>query len=105
MTAHVKWRRGAYLTLGDDWFCLTLDEVAPAQDYSHISFNISEEDFDAFSAALRENNIREWKENTSEGKSLYLLDPDGHKLEVHSGSLSSRLDELRNRPYDGLEWL
>lgn len=32
------------------------------------------------------------EENLSEGDSLYFLDPDGHKLELHVGSLQSRLD-------------
>ena len=105
MTAHVKWDRGAYLTLGDAWFCLSLDDVSPAADYSHISLTISEQDFAAFADMLRAQNIREWKQNVSEGNSLYILDPDGHKLEIHSGNLESRLEALRKHPYDGLEWL
>ncbi len=105
MKAHVCWDKGAYLSLGDLWFCLSCDEVSPAKDYSHLAFDISEEDFSAFAAKLRQAGVKEWKQNKSEGYSLYLLDPDGHQLEVHSGTLQSRLNLLKQTPYTGLVWL
>lgn len=105
MKAHVRWDKGAYLSLGDLWFCLSCDEVSPAKDYSHLAFDIAEADFPAFAAKLLQAGVKEWKQNTSEGDSLYLLDPDGHQLEVHCGCLQSRLDSLKMKPYAGLEWL
>ncbi|RVT40550.1 fosfomycin resistance glutathione transferase [Rheinheimera sediminis] len=105
MKAHVRWDKGAYLSLGDLWFCLSCDKVSPATDYSHVAFDIAEHDFPAFVTKLRQAGVTEWKQNTSEGDSLYLLDPDGHQLEVHCGALQSRLDALKNNPYAGLEWL
>jgi len=42
-----------------------------------------------------------WKDNKSEGISLYFMDPDGHKLEVHVGEWKSRLDEYKqNAKYE-----
>lgn len=105
MKAHVRWDKGAYLSLGDLWFCLSCDEVSPAKDYSHLAFDIAEADFPAFAAKLLQAGVKEWKQNKSEGDSLYLLDPDGHQLEVHCGCLQSRLDSLKKKPYAGLEWL
>ena len=105
MKAHVRWDSGAYLSLGDVWFCLSCDEASPGKDYSHIALDIAEEDYAAFAGKLRSAEVREWKQNKSEGRSLYFLDPDGHKLEVHCGSLQSRLTSLESRPYPGLEWL
>ena len=104
MTAHVRWDSGAYLNLADVWFCLSCDTVAPSKDYSHIALDIAEQDFELFARKLRAANVTEWKQNKSEGSSLYFLDPDGHKLEVHSGELQNRLDSLRSKPYAGLIW-
>ena len=105
MKPYVRWDKGAYLSLGDIWFCLSCDEAKPGQDYSHIDFDIAAADFDIMCAKLRAVNVVEWQQNQSEGCSLYLLDPDGHKLEIHSGNLASRLAFLKSKPYQGLEWL
>lgn len=102
---HVKWRQGAYLSLGDLWLCLSVDKPDEKSDYSHIAFSISQQDFRDFSHKLVQLDIAQWKENKSEGDSLYLLDPDGHKLEIHSGDLYSRLESIKHQPYEGLEWL
>lgn len=104
-TAHVRWLGGAYLSLGELWLCLSCDQSLPARDYSHVAFSVSEEAFAPFCATLRAAGVREWKQNRSEGQSLYLLDPDCHQLEIHVGSLQSRLDTLRQQPYQGLQWL
>ncbi|AQW59445.1 fosfomycin resistance glutathione transferase [Vibrio owensii] len=102
---HVKWKQGAYLSLGDLWLCLSVDKPDEKTDYSHIAFSISQQDFTDFSHKLIKFDIAQWKENKSEGDSLYLLDPDGHKLEIHSGDLYSRLESIKHQPYQGLEWL
>ncbi|KIF54246.1 fosfomycin resistance glutathione transferase [Vibrio owensii] len=102
---HVKWKQGAYLSLGDLWLCLSVDKPDEKSDYSHIAFSILQQDFTDFSYKLIELDIAQWKENKSEGDSLYLLDPDGHKLEIHSGDLYSRLESIKHQPYEGLEWL
>lgn len=105
MTAHVRWDTGAYLSLGSIWFCLSCDNVAPNMDYSHIALDIAEPDFTDFAAKLRQADVAEWKQNISEGQSVYFLDPDGHKLEAHCGNLQTRLEVLKHKPYAGLVWL
>jgi catechol 2,3-dioxygenase-like lactoylglutathione lyase family enzyme len=100
-----RWNRGAYLALGDLWLCLGYDahvRNGPLGEHTHLALSVGREDFDAFVRKVAEGAHPTWKENTSEGKSIYLLDPDGHKLEVHAGSSGSRLAALRKEPYDGL---
>lgn len=107
LTPIAKWLRGAYLQAGDDWICLSLDadaRNAPHPDYTHLAFSVPSQAFNDVADAIRASNAPMWKHNSSEGDSLYFLDPDGHKLEIHSGDLKSRLAALREQPYDGLEW-
>jgi catechol 2,3-dioxygenase-like lactoylglutathione lyase family enzyme len=104
-TGHVKWHTGAYLTVGKLWVCLTVDKPSPAADYSHIAFGISATDFTLFSEAIAASDVVQWKDNSSEGQSLYILDPDGHRLEVHVGGLAERIKSLKHNPYDGMVWL
>jgi catechol 2,3-dioxygenase-like lactoylglutathione lyase family enzyme len=99
-----RWRRGAYLLAGDEtWICLTLDdrvETRPRLEYTHIAFSVTAADFSNAASRIRGSGVSEWKANTSEGDSLYFLDPDGHKLELHVGDWRSRLEACRSRPYD-----
>lgn len=100
-----RWNKGAYLSLGGLWLCLSLDpqvRTGPLAEYTHFALSVDAQDFDAFSRKVAEGAHPTWKKNTSEGESIYLLDPDGHKLEVHAGSLESRLAALRKEPYNGL---
>jgi hypothetical protein len=43
-----------------------------------------------------------WQENWTEGDSLYFLDPDGHKFEIHASNLAARIRSARAQPWDGL---
>ena len=100
-----RWDAGAYLSLGDLWLCLSHDRersTSPAPDYTHYAFSIGAADFVPFVTALRAVGVREWKNNRSEGKSIYFLDPDGHKLEAHVGDVQARLAACRLRPYAGM---
>ena len=93
------WPEGAYLEAGTLWLCLTLDpdrEAGPRADYTHVAFDVAATDFEELSGRLSDAPV--WKQNRSEGSSLYCLDPDGHKIELHVGTLASRLDHYRNRP-------
>ncbi|GGA40236.1 VOC family protein [Pelagibacterium lentulum] len=99
------WPDGAYLEAGDLWLCLSKDQHArstPHPDYTHIAFSVSD---DAY-AGLHDRISTQatiWRENRSEGASTYFLDPDGHKLEIHLGSLETRLAHYRANPEKGVD--
>ena len=103
-----RWAKGAYLLAGEEtWVCLTLDATtrsAPPPEYSHLAFSVAAADFDALSERLRQAGATEWQSNRSEGASLYFLDPDGHKLELHVGDWRSRLAACRERPFAEIEF-
>jgi catechol 2,3-dioxygenase-like lactoylglutathione lyase family enzyme len=101
----VCWATDAHLSYGDCWLCLSLGVVSPSQDYTHFAFTFEAEAMLRVSKKDAYQSVKQWQKNTSEGNSLYLEDPDGHKLELHSGSLNTRLESLRKRPYDNLIWL
>jgi hypothetical protein len=69
-------------------------------EYSHIAFSEPAAGFDNAAAQIRSSGARIWKENESEGPSLYFLDPDGHKLEIHIGDWRTRLGAMKKDPWE-----
>lgn len=103
-----RWSRGAYLAIGNLWLCLSLeDEVSalpPSRDYTHVAFSVEPSKLAEAKKRLADAGATSWKENRSEGESLYFLDLDGHKLELHVGNMESRIAACRIAPYDGMEF-
>lgn len=101
-----RWTSGAYLLAGQDWICLSLDSdtrTGALAEYTHLAFSVDHTAFAACASQIEYRQVRIWKANSSEGDSLYFLDPDGHKLEIHCGDLQSRLAALKQQPYQDLE--
>ncbi len=94
------WDGGAYLEAGPLWLCLSVDGRAKSSqrgDYTHYAFSVEASRFDELAARIR-SCTELWKVDASEGASLYFLDPDAHRLELHVGTLNSRLDHYRSQP-------
>ncbi len=104
LTFEVSWEKGAYLSMGSLWLCLSVDTPCEKSDYTHIAFSVEAQDFKKCRDALEQHGVVEWKDNKSEGESFYFLDPDGHKLEIHVGDLKSRLASLKTNPYQNMRW-
>lgn len=104
MKVRAHWSDGACLEAGSLWLCLSVDPKAADAircDYTHVAFDVAPDDFDALSHAVG-RAATAWRDNRSEGNSLYVLDPDGHRIELHVGDLNSRLDHYRRQLPPGM---
>ncbi|MFC1742496.1 fosfomycin resistance glutathione transferase [Candidatus Riflebacteria bacterium] len=102
-----RWPKGAYLLAGDMWIALAQDNTtrsAPLPEYTHIAFSVEVGNFKSISEKIKKSGSEIWQENRSEGDSLYFLDPDGHKLEIHISDLKSRIANAKLSPWEGLEF-
>ena len=79
-------------------------EATNNSSYTHFAFAVSPEHFACLREKLLAKNAEEWQSNSSPGESLYFLDPDGHKLEIHARTLPDRLASLRQNPKPGIQW-
>ncbi|MEB3701408.1 VOC family protein [Candidatus Bealeia paramacronuclearis] len=106
----VKWHEGAYFLAGCDWICLFEDHerkgVGTLSCYTHVAFSVSLDDFEILSKCIQDSGAPIWKNNQSEGASLYFCDPNGHKLEIHVGDWQSRLASKKASPgtWKNVEW-
>jgi catechol 2,3-dioxygenase-like lactoylglutathione lyase family enzyme len=102
-----RWPKGAYLAAGGVWLALVVEPVTrngPLPEYTHIAFRVDRSTFDGMAARIRAAGTAIFQDNATEGDSLYFLDPDGHKLEIHVGDLDSRLASAKRNPRPGLEF-
>lgn len=98
------WPKGAYLLAGDLWLALVqgIDETRDASDYSHVAFHATPEHLSDIRRRASMAGIESWQDNWTEGDSVYLTDPSGHRIEVHSTTLLDRLRHSAEHPWDGL---
>jgi catechol 2,3-dioxygenase-like lactoylglutathione lyase family enzyme len=107
-TPLARWPKGVYFTAGSLWLCIELDPNVrrePLPERSHVAFAVAPENFGQLSARIRAAGAVIWQENWTEGDSLYFLDPDGHKLEIHASDLKTRLQAAKAKPWEGVEFL
>jgi catechol 2,3-dioxygenase-like lactoylglutathione lyase family enzyme len=103
----VKWDKGAYFLAGNFWFCLNIDKKRlPNPCYTHYAFTATQEQFNKLSDVIIKSGTEIFKDNTSPGESLYFLDPDGHKLEIHVGNWEARVKAKKadSGTWQNVEW-
>ena len=103
----VKWDKGAYFLVAGFWFCLNVDaNREPNLCYTHYAFTVTKENFNVISQKIINSGAKTFKENNSPGLSLYFLDPDGHKLEIHVGDYKTRIEskKIDIGTWQNVEW-
>jgi catechol 2,3-dioxygenase-like lactoylglutathione lyase family enzyme len=98
----MKHSRGAYFLAGELWFCLDVADQESRKsesDYTHLAFSVESEHFQTVVEKIKSSGATIWKENVSEGQSLYFLDPDGHRFEIHVGNWKTRLQSAKEKPW------
>lgn len=89
------------------WFCLNKDEQRESSPcYTHYAFSVDPSVFDKMAERITSSGAEVFKDNTSPGESLYFLDPDGHKLEIHSSNWRERIAAKEADPglWKDIEW-
>ena len=93
----------AYFDIGGLWVALNEEKDIPRNEiqysYTHTAFTIDESEYNSWYRWLKKNNVNILEGRTRDvrdKKSIYFIDPDGHKLESHTGTLENRMNYYKD---------
>jgi hypothetical protein len=74
--------------------------------YTHYAFTVTKDEFDNMAKNIIASGAKIFKDNSSPEESVYFLDPDGHKLEIHVGDWQSRIQakKMDMGNWKNIEW-
>lgn len=90
--------RERFYDVGGVWVAVMAGEALKERSYNHVAFYVDEEELEerlAEIAALGLEVMPGRARVRGEGHSIYFYGPDGHLIELHSGTLEARLERYR----------
>ncbi|MDA1475795.1 metallothiol transferase FosB [Bacillus sp. CLL-3-40] len=96
----VKSKKTAYFDLNGIWLALNeeknLQRTQIHDSYTHLAFSMAQIDLPDWEVKLKALGVKVLKGRKGHG-SIYFSDPDGHKFELHTGSVFDRLAYYRKK--------
>ena len=87
-----------YFIIGGAWVVLMQGEAPHERTYDHVAFKVAEEDIGQALARIDDLGLEIGEGRPripGEGASIYFYDYDNHLFELHTGTLSQRLQAYR----------
>jgi catechol 2,3-dioxygenase-like lactoylglutathione lyase family enzyme len=87
--------REKFFQVGALWIAVMEGEALPMRSYNHVAFKIDEADFETYEARIKALGLEVLpprKRVPGEGRSIYFYDEDNHLFELHTGTLTERLE-------------
>lgn len=84
-----------YLSISGLWICIMEGDSLAERTYNHIAFTINDDELELYETRIKALGleIRPSRPRVEgEGHSLYFYDYDNHLFELHTGTLTQRLD-------------
>ncbi len=84
-----------FFMIGGQWIATMCGEPLSRQSYNHVAFKISDGDYQGYLRRIKSLGVkvREGRSRVEgEGQSIYFYDYDNHLFELHTGTLSQRLE-------------
>jgi catechol 2,3-dioxygenase-like lactoylglutathione lyase family enzyme len=86
-----------FFLVGDDnlWIAIMKGESLAGRTYNHVAFKIDDADFETYLSRIASLglDVQESRPRVAgEGRSIYFHDRDNHLFELHTGTLSERLE-------------
>jgi catechol 2,3-dioxygenase-like lactoylglutathione lyase family enzyme len=92
--------REKFFLIGEVWIVIMEGEPLPSRSYNHIAFKIDEGDVDRYLRQVEKLGLELRPPRPrveGEGRSIYFYDHDNHLFELHTGTLSDRLDRYMKK--------
>jgi catechol 2,3-dioxygenase-like lactoylglutathione lyase family enzyme len=80
------------------WFAIIEGDPLAEKTYNHVALKISDEHFEEYAERVRSLDLEILNGRSrvkGEGRSLYFYDYDNHLFELHTGTLSQRLEAYK----------